>query len=509
MDVTLNGCMTRLAQVVLLSIASAAHAQISAAESGLEYLSVDEISQRMERNQLSAAGLVQHLQQRIEALDKQGPAINAIIELNPDALAIAESLDQERKAGYIRGPMHGIPVLLKDNIDTSDQMQTSAGSLAMVGQPAAQDAFIVQRLRAAGAVILGKTNLSEWANFRDPAIPDGWSSRGGQTKNPHVLSVTPCGSSSGSGAAVAAGFAPLAVGTETAGSIICPASLNGVVGLKPTMGLLSRSGIVPVTHKVDTPGPMARTVREAALLLNAMTGNDNDDPVNKPHAISTVDYTALLLANSLVGRRIGYPVKFDTSSEAAQSDPQFSRALEVMQAAGATLIPVAFNDPESQTPEQVDKAFWMGIKRDLPRYLATRTGLAIQSLEDLVQYNEHSPSAEGYGQATLSAASNVDFDERTYNELWQKIQSENAAVIDDLLVAHQLDALVLDVGSPGLNVTPLAGYPGIMMPSGMDDDGVPTSVFFFGTRWSEATLLALAYGYEQASHARPTPEFKP
>ena len=476
---------------------------------GLEYSSVDELGQRMERNQLSAVALVQHLLHRIEALDKQGPAINAIIELNPDALAIAEVLDQERQRGHVRGLLHGIPVLLKDNIDTSDQMQTSAGSLAMVGQPAAQDAFIVQQLRTAGAVILGKTNLSEWANFRDPAIPDGWSSRGGQTKNPHVLSESPYGSSSGSGAAVAAGFAPLALGTETVGSIIAPASVNGVVGLKPTVGLLSRSGIVPVSQKVDTPGPMARTVREAALLLNAMSGNDDAEPVKKPHAISGVDYTALLVPNALVGRRIGYPVKFETSGEAAQSDPQFSRALEVMQAAGATLIPVVFDDPQSLSPEEVENGFWMGIKRDLPRYLATRTGLAIQSLEELLQYNEHCPDAEAYGQTTLSAANNVDFDENTYNELWQKIQSENAAAIDDVLLGHQLDAVVWDVGSPGLNVTALAGYPGIMVPSGADDYGVPTSVFFFGTQWSEAHLLAIAYGYEQASNARPTPAFKP
>ncbi|WP_458377104.1 amidase family protein [Pseudomonas fluorescens] len=476
---------------------------------GLEYSSVDVLSQRMKRKQLSAVALVQYLLQRIEALDKQGPAINAIIELNPDALAIAKVLDQERQRGHVRGPLHGIPVLLKDNIDTSDQMQTSAGSLAMVGQPAAQDAFIVQRLRTAGAVILGKTNLSEWANFRDPAIPDGWSSRGGKTKNPHVLSESPYGSSSGSGAAVAAGFAPLAVGTETVGSIIAPASVNGVVGLKPTVGLLSRSGIVPVSQKVDTPGPMARTVREAALLLNAMTGSDDAEPIKTPHAINGVDYTALLIPNSLVGRRIGYPVKFDTSAEAAQSDPQFSRSLEVMQAAGATLIPVVFDDPQSLEPEEMENGFRMGIKRDLPRYLAKRSGLAIQNLKDLLQHNEHAPGAEGFGQATLNAANNVDFDENAYNELWQKIQSENAAVIDNVLLEHQLDAVVWDVGSPGLNVTALAGYPGIMVPSGADDFGVPTSVFFFGARWSEAHLLAIAYGYEQASNARPIPAFKP
>ncbi|MHC8357946.1 amidase family protein [Pseudomonas sp. LB3P81] len=473
-------------------------------ETRLEYLSVDELSQRMDRNQLSAVGLVQHLQQRIAALDKQGPTINAIIELNPDALAMAESLDRERKAGYIRGPLHGIPVLLKDNIDTSDQMQTSAGSLAMVGRPAAQDAFVVQRLRVAGAVILGKTNLSEWANFRDPTLPSGWSGRGGQTKNPHVLSGDPCGSSSGSAAATAAGFAPLAVGTETSGSIICPASLNGVVGIKPTVGLLSRSGIIPVTQKLDTPGPMARTVREAALLLNAMTGSDPADPVNKPHDLDKTDYTALLRPNALVGQRIGYPAKFDRSNLPLLSDPQFSQALELMQAAGATLIPVELSDPLS---ERVDDAFHMGIKRDLPRYLATRTGIPAFTLEDLLLFN--APNVEGFNQDTLIAASKVVFDEQTYNQLWQKIQSENAAAIDQWLVVYQLDAIVSDVESPAMNVVPLAGYPGIMVPTGIADDGVPTSIFFYGPRWSEANLLALAYGYEQVSHARRTPAFKP
>jgi amidase len=251
---------------------------------------------------------------------------------------------------------------------------------------------------------------------------------------------------------------------------------------------------------------MTRTVREAALLLNAMTGNDGAEPVKKPQSVRGLDYTQLLQPNALAGRRIGYPIKFDTSIEAKQVDPQFSLALEIMQAAGATLIPVEFIDPES---EQVEEAFSMGIKRNLPVYLATRKGLAAQSLEDLVQFNENAPGAEGYGQTTLSAANDIDFDERTYNQLWQKIQSENAAAIDNVLVTHRLDALVLDVGSPGLNVAPLAGYPGIMMPSGIDDAGVPTSVYFFGARWSEAKLLALAYGYEQVSRARRAPAFNP
>lgn len=505
MDVNIRGRMTRLATLVLLSIAGAVHAQTPAPESRLEYLSVDELGKKMERGQLSAVKLVQHLQQRIDELDKNGPQINAIIELNPDALAIAESLDLERKKGNIRGPLHGIPVLLKDNIDTSDQMQTSAGSLAMVGQPAAQDAFVVERLRAAGAVILGKTNLSEWANFRDLEIPPGWSGRGGQTKNPHVLSQTPCGSSSGSGAAVAAGFAPLTVGTETSGSIICPASLNGVVGLKPTPGLLSRSGIIPLAPKLDTPGPMTRTVRDAALLLNAMAGSDDADPVKQPQALKGVDYTALLLPDSLVGQRIGFPAKFEASGQGAEDDPQFSKALEVMRAAGATLIPVEFKDPDSA---RVEEALSMSFKKYVPDYLATRTGVAATSLEELVRFNENTPGEEAHGQTLLKAVDNLIFDERTYKELWQTIQRENAAAIDEMLVTHQLDALVMDVGSPGLNVISLAGYPGIMMPSGVDDDGLPTSVYFFGTRWSEAKLLSLAYGYEQASHARQTPAFK-
>jgi len=502
MDVKLNGCMKRLTGIALLSMVMSA--ATAAPETRLEYLSVDEINQRMDRGQLTSVTLVQHLLQRIEQLDKNGPTINAVIELNPDALAMAQAMDRERKGGYIRGPLHGIPVLLKDNIDTSDQMQTSAGSLAMVGQPAAQDAFIVQRLRAAGAVILGKTNLSEWAAFRDPALPSGWSGRGGQTKNPHLLSGDPCGSSSGSGAAVAAGFAPLSVGTETSGSISCPAAMNGVVGIKPTVGLLSRSGIIPVTEKLDTPGPMARSVRDAALLLNAMMGSDIADPVEKPQGLDTLDFTQSLRPNALVGKRIGYPAKFDQDALALEIDPQFSQALELMQAAGATLIPVELNDPLSQ---RIDDAYYMGFKRNLPRYLATRTGIPTQTLEDLIRLN--TPNAEGVNQDTLIAASKVVFDEQTYNQLWQTIQSENAAAIDQMLVTHQLDGLVSDVGSPAMNVVPLAGYPGIMVPSGLDDDGVPTSIYFYGPRWSEARLLALAYGYEQVSKARRVPVFKP
>jgi amidase len=251
---------------------------------------------------------------------------------------------------------------------------------------------------------------------------------------------------------------------------------------------------------------MTRTVRDAALLLNAMAGSDDADPVKQPQALKGMDYTALLQPDSLVARRIGYPVKFDASGQAMADDPQFSEALEVMQAAGATLIPVEFKDPDSAG---VEEAMAMSFKKYVPQYLATRPGLAVDSVEEIVRFTENALGTEGHGHAFLTQVENVVFDERTYKELWQNIQRENAAVIDELLTTHQLDAVVMDVGSPGLNVISLAGYPGIMMPSGDEESGVPTSVFFFGTRWSEATLLALAYGYEQASHARQVPQFKP
>jgi amidase len=276
------------------------------------------------------------------------------------------------------------------------------------------------------------------------------------------------------------------------------------VGIKPTVGLLSRSGIVPVTLKLDTPGPFARTVRDTALLLNAMVGDDPADPVKKPHVLNGADYTALLRPDALVGQRIGYPAKFDRSALPLQTDPQFSRALEVMQAAGAILIPVDMSDPRS---ERLDDAFYMALKHELPRYLASRSAIPVQTLEDLLQFNTR--DSKGHGQSMLIAACKTTFDERTYNQLWQTIQNENAAAIDQLLTTHQLDALVSDVGSPAMNVVPLAGYPGVMVPSGIDDDGVPTSIFFFGPRWSEARLLALAYGYEQLSHGRRVPVFKP
>lgn len=397
-------------------------------------------------------------------------------------------------------------MLLKDNIDTGDRMQTTAGSLAMVGQPAAQDAFIVQKLRAAGAIILGKTNLSEWANFRGNGLPDGWSGRGGQTKNPHLLDGFACGSSTGSAAGVAAGFAPLAVGTETTGSIICPAFANGVVGFKPTVGLLGRTGIIPVTNKLDTPGPMTRTVFDAALLLNAMQGIDPADSASASVPDGEKDYTATLTPDALKGRRIGYPNKFEPGSDASKKDPKFALALETMRAAGAILIPTEIHEPDNGA--RIEQAMFMGFKRELPAYLSSRTGIAIQSVQDLIDFNRNNPGPEGYGQEVIEGLSSIAIDEALYNDLWLSINSENGKAIDDLLAKHNLEALISDIESPAMNIVPLAGYPGIMVPSGIDAEGLPTSVFFYGERWGDARLLALAYSYEQASLAWRTPTFR-
>lgn len=473
---------------------------------GLEFASVTQLNEKMARNELTSAGLVQHLLDRISALDQAGPAIKAIIEINPDALSIARTLDSERQSGRIRGPLHGIPVLLKDNLNTDDRMQTTAGSLAMVGQPAAQDAFIVQKLRDAGAIILGKTNLSEWANFRGNGIPDGWSGRGGQTKNPHLLDGFVCGSSSGSAAGVAAGFAPLAVGTETYGSIICPAFANGVVGLKPTVGLLSRTGIIPVTRKLDTPGPMTRTVFDAALLLNAMQGEDSADAVTSTVPNGKTDYTATLTKGALKNRRIGYPKKFQPGSEDLKKDPQFARVLDTMREAGAVLIPTEINDPNDGA--RVEKAMFMGLKGELPVYLASRSGIVAHSVQSLIDFNRENPGSEGYGQEVIEELNNISFDEVAYNDLWLSINRENAKVIDDLLATHNLEALISDIESPAMSVVPLAGYPAIMVPSGVDAEGLPTSVLLYGERWSEARLLAFAYSYEQAAQAWQAPTFR-
>nr|WP_256573781.1 amidase family protein [Pseudomonas sp. NFACC04-2] len=493
-----------------------------------EYLSVTELNQRLTANRLTSVELVNYLNNRIQALDKEGPHLKAVLELNPQALADAALRDRERANGNVRGPLHGIPVLIKDNIDTADLMQTSAGSLAMVGMSAAQDAFVIKQLRDAGAIILGKTNMSEWAGMRDSSVPRGWSGRGGQGLNPHVLSAGTCGSSSGSAAGVAAGFAPLSVGTETNGSIICPSAINGVVGFKPSLGLVSRSGIVPITRRQDTPGPLARTVYDVALLLNHLADADPTDPLtgNAPQGI---DYTSALSTEALQGKRIG--VVLDEGEERrdipallpamktmkrSQCDlghgmvhdlsPHYCAAVKTLQDNGATLVPVTLNMPGLGNYVRVLLA---GMKLELPAYLNTRSGLPVASLEQLIEFNEQNPVEENYGQQMLELINAQTLSEAEVDALWLPIQTSFKSMIDTQLRNHTLDAMVADYDNVSQPSAAIAGYPIITVPSGVELDGEPTSISFIGTLWEDARLLGFAYAYEQASLKLVHPTFRP
>ena len=491
-----------LARAIVIALVAPS---VAVAAEPLEYKSVDELSQMMTRNELTAVTLVEHLTARIAALDNQGPTLNAIIELNPDALTIAAALDKERASGQIRGPLHGIPVLLKDNIDTADNMQTSAGSLAMVGQPAANDAFIVKQLREAGAIVFGKTNMSEWAYVRDMTLPHGWSGRGGHSKNPHVLSEGVCGSSSGSAIAAAAGYAPLTIGTETNGSITCPATANGVVGVKPTLGLFSRSGVVPITRLQDTPGTLTRTVMDAALMFNALQGADAADAVTA-EAPEAVDYTALLAKDALKGKRIGYPIAYvGTNGVSLTPSAEFLNAMATMQEKGATLVPLTIRLPD------IDGYFdglMGGMKHELTEYLASRSGLPVQSLQAVIDFNRLNPGHDGYGQAMLEMVEATTMTSQEAAVIINTISAAFKEAIDEQLREHNLDALVSEDDGYSQFSAAVAGYPAITLPSGMKDDGMPTSVFFFGTRWTEPQLLAMAYSYEQESAELKHPAFK-
>ncbi|MGY2442319.1 amidase family protein [Pseudomonas sp. SDO52101_S400] len=496
--------MNTLAPAILLSLASSvAFAAPSSAE--LEYASASELSAMMVSNELTSVALVQHLIARIADLDKQGPTLNAIIEINPQVLDIATAMDEERAQGKIRGPLHGIPVLLKDNFDTADSLQTSAGSLAMVGQPAAQDAFTVKQLRDAGAILLGKANMSEWSGMRDMSLPLGWSGRGSQGKNPHVLSKSTCGSSSGPAAAVAAGFTPLALGTETNGSISCPASATGVVGVKPTLGLFSRSGIVPITRLQDTPGTLTRTVRDAALLFNVMQGVDASDRETANAPIG-VDYTALLSSEALQGKRIGYPIAY-TGSHNTELTPTLEMlvALATLEEQGATLVPLTVRLPAI---DDYINGLMGAMKHELPEYLASRQGLPIDSLQALIDFNKANPGAEKYGQEMLEAINASALSHQEASALITTISQNFKDAIDEQVREHNLDALFAESDGFSQFSAATAGYPAITLPSGMNDDGMPTSVFFYGQQWSEPQLFAMAYSYEQASMELQHPVFK-
>ena len=506
--------------------APAAEETRSAESAAFGEFTIAELGQKFEQGQLTSRSLVQAYLDRISAIDKRGPAINAVIELNPDALEIADQLDAERKSGKVRGPLHGIPVLIKDNIDTADKMHTTAGSLALADSIAAQDSTVAANLRKAGAVILGKTNLSEWANFRSTRATSGWSGRGGQTRNPYALERNPCGSSSGTGAAIAANLATVGVGTETDGSIICPSSFNGLVGIKPTLGLVSRAGIVPIAHSQDTAGPMARSVADAVALLDAIVGADPRDAASAGGNQHRTDYARYLDADSLKGARIGVVRKMAGFNP--DVDALLAQGIAALKSAGATVI-----DPvELPNLGKYDDAELIVLeyefKHDLDAYLGALPAAANapRSLKDLIAFNERERAREmpWFGQELFekSQARGVLTDPVYIAALARSKKLSGILGIDAALKKHKLDALIAPSAGPavmtdwvngdppsgGSSTTPaaVAGYPDITVPAGFVH-GLPVGLSFFAGPWSEPKLIGLAYAFEQATRARKPPRF--
>ena len=491
----------------------------------LSELPISDLEQGLKTGRWSVRGLVERYLERIEALDRRGPHLGAVIELNPDARAIAESLDRELRAGKKRGPLHGVPVLVKDNIETRDRMMTTAGSLALEGNYARQDAPIVQRLRDAGAVILGKTNLSEWANFRSSRSVSGWSGRGLQTRNPYVLDRNTSGSSSGSGAATAANLCAVAVGTETDGSIVSPSSINGLVGIKPTVGLLSRTGIIPISHTQDTPGPMARTVRDAAILLSVMAGADPaDSATHEAGSHIQPDYTHFLDPNGLRGARIGVARKQFTNN------PEVTRlieaALDAMKKAGAEIVDPADLPSQGQMGNAEFQVLCYEFKADLNAYLGKLgPGARIHSLADAIAFNEQNRDSEMpiFGQEDFEYCQKKGpLTDQAYLDALAKCRKlSRDEGIDAVVATHKVDAIVAPTSGPAWLIdyvncdadvggcsspAAVAGYPHITVPAGFVR-GLPVGVSFFGAAWSEPVLLKLAYAYEQLTQARRPPRF--
>jgi amidase len=493
----------------------------------LEELTIDDLQARMRSGAESSASLVRQYLARIDAIDQRGPAINSVIELNPDAATIAAQLDAERKSGKVRGPLHGIPVLIKDNIDTADKMHTTAGSLALAENIAARDSFVAERLRAAGAVILGKTNLSEWANFRSSHSSSGWSGRGGQTRNPYALDRTPSGSSSGSGSAVAASCCAVAIGTETDGSVTSPSAAAALVGIKPTVGLVSRAGIIPIAHSQDTAGPMARTVRDAAILLGALTGADPRDAATATSTgHSRTDYTTALDANGLRGARIGVARKHFTGYH-IETDRLLAAALDLMKQHGATIVDPAEIDTAGQADESELEVLLYEFKNDLNAYLGKLAPkVAVHSLSDVIAFNAKNAARElkYFGQEIMEQAQTKGpLTEKKYlDALAKNHRLMGRQGIDATITKHKLDAIVaptqapaalIDLvdGDPGglasfTSPAAVAGYPHVTVPMGFAR-GLPVGLSFVGPAWSEPTLLKLAYAFEQAAPARRKPTF--
>jgi len=495
------------------------------AEFELDEITVADLQAGMVSGKHTAQSLVEKYFSRIQALDKSGPGVNSVIELNPDASSIAADLDRERRAGKVRGPLHGIPVLIKDNIDTADQMQTTAGSLALVGSKPLRDAFVAHQLRDAGAVILGKTNLSEWANIRSSHSTSGWSGRGGLTRNPYALDRNPCGSSSGSGAATAANFCALAVGTETDGSVVCPSSANGLVGIKPTLGLISRAGIIPISHSQDTAGPMARTVKDAAILLTALAGSDPNDEATKESDTNRTDYTRFLDPSGLKGARIGIARKYFGFSDAV--DDMMNALIDEMKKQGAVIVDPADLPTHGKFDDTEFTVLLYELKADLEKYLARRPDAKIRTLKDAIEFNERDRLKEMpyFAQDVfIKAEAKGPLTSKEYTDaLEANHRLSRAEGIDAVMDKNQLDAIMAPTAGPAWlsdlvngdhagggssNAAAVAGYPDITVPAG-SVFGLPVGVSFFGRAWSEPALLKIAYAFEQLTKARTKPQFLP
>ena len=498
---------------------------VAALHFALDEITISDLQSRMKAGSLNAEQIAGMYLERIEEIDRHGPELHAVIEVNPDALQIARSLDTEFKTKGPRGPLHGIPVLIKDNIDTGDKMQTTAGSLALEGSPAVRDAFLVERLRAAGAVLLGKTNLSEWANFRSSHSTSGWSGRGRQTKNPYALDRNPCGSSSGTGAGISANLAAAGVGTETDGSIVCPSSVCGIVGIKPTLGLISRAGIIPIAHSQDTAGPMARSVRDAAILLGVLAGVDPRDAETQASAgKSFADYTQFLDANGLRGARLGIARQYFDIGPAVTE--VMDECIDLMKHAGAEIVdPVELPSFGKWGDTELEVLLYE-FKADLNEYLAAR-GAKVKSLADCIAFNRaHASEEMPYFQQELmeQAQERGPLSDKAYKDALSKNRKlTRKDGIDAVLGKFKLDAIVGPTAGPawvtdwvngdradsGCASPPaVAGYPHITVPAGFKF-GLPLGISFFGAAWSEPKLIKIAYAFEQSRKARCKPGFAP
>ncbi len=489
----------------------------------LDEETIGSLQEKLTSGKYTSQQLVELYLKRIDTIDKKGFNLNSIIEINPDAVAIAKEMDNERLLGKSRGRLHGIPVLIKDNIDTADKMQTTAGSLAMVGNMASTDAFIVKKLRESGAIIIGKTNLSEWANFRSSQSSSGWSSRGGQTKNPYFLDHNPCGSSSGSGAAVSSNLCVVAVGTETDGSIVCPASVNGVVGIKPTVGLISRSGIIPISKTQDTAGPMARTVEDATILLSILSGIDDKDSItNESNGKSFKDYTQFLDLNALKGKRIGIEKKPQGTNQFINA--LLDNAVNLLKQKGATIIEIDYIDNINALVEAEFEVLQYEFKEGLNHYLATANA-KVKSLKDVIDFNNANGNrAMPFFKQEILESSNLKsgLDEKVYKSALEKSHNGSKNILDTVFKKNQLDAICGITMGPSCSIDLIygdrwgysltmpaaaSGYPHITVPGGKVYD-LPVGISFFGTSYSEPKLIGIAYAYEQASKNRDKPEFK-